>query len=111
MLIDQLLLKTGPNVYYDSKFRIVLEDHMTYLKGLRTTRQIEIDLQNAYKFEGDLYGLLSILNIGAHLHFIVMRLNNMRSPAEYHHDIRTLYIPDETEISRIISAFKTKNKT
>ena len=111
MLIDNLLLNPGPNIYYDSQFRIVLEDHMTYLRNLNTTRRIEIDIQNAYKYEGDLFGLLFTLNINPHLHFIVMRLNNMRSPTEYTNEIRSLLIPDETQISRIISAYKTKNKT
>jgi hypothetical protein len=112
MQILNILNKPSSSVYYEQGFRILLEDHLTYLKGLQTTRKIDIDIQNAYKYEGDLDGLLTQLNIRPELHFIIMRLNNFTSPQEYSPDkTMTLLIPEDKEIDRIRSTYKTKNLT
>lgn len=111
MQILNLLRSPGNKVYYEQGFRVLLEDHMTYLKGLSTTRTINIDLHNAYKFQGDLDGLLNEFRIKPEIHYIVMRMNNFTSPSEYTPDILTLLIPDDQEISRIRSSYKTKNIT
>lgn len=111
MDILNILQRSGSNLYYEQQFRILLEDHMTYLKNLSTTRKLEIDIQNAYKYQGDLSGLLSVYLIRPEFHYIVMRMNDFTSPQEYTPDVRILLIPDEQEISRIRSSYKTKNST
>ena len=85
---------------------------MTYLRGLSTTRKVDLDLQNAYKYEGDLDGLLTHLNIKPEFHFIIMRLNGFTSPLEYSpNKTMSLLIPDNKEIDKIRSTYKTKNLT
>lgn len=111
MKINSLLLASGADIFYDSQFRIVLEDHMTYLKSLDTTKSISVELNNSYKYEGDFYGLLQAMNIPAQNFFIILRMNNLTSPAEYTKDLTSLLVPDNTAINRIRSAYRTKNKT
>lgn len=112
MQILTILNKPTSLVYYEQQFRVLLEDHLTYLKSLTTTRRISIDQQLGYKYEGDLDGLLTQLNIRPEFHFIVMRLNGLTSPQEFNSDrTSTLLIPDNKEIERIRSSYKTKNLT
>lgn len=112
MQILNILNKPTSNVYYEQGFRVMLEDHLTYLKDLSTTRKINLESQMAYKYEGDFDGLLTVLNIRPEYHFIIMRLNNMTSPQEFNPDkTMTLLIPDNKEIDRIRATYKTKNLT
>lgn len=111
MKIDELLLNPGIKFYYDSKFRIVLEDHMTYLKNLPSTQSVPVNMGLAYKYEGDFFGLLTAMNVRPDHHYIVMRMNNMSSPLEYTHEMMNILIPGGNEIERILSAYRTKNKT
>ena len=111
MELNKILLNPGADIYYDPKFRIILEDHMTYLKNLASTKTVEIDMNRSYKYEGDFYGLLYDMGISPYLHFIILRMNDLTSPANYNNQIRQLIIPEGTEINRLRSAYKVKNKT
>lgn len=112
MQILTILNKPTSSVFYEQGFRILLEDHISYLKDLSSTRKIDISNHNAYKYQGDLDGLLTEMNIRPELHFIIMRLNGFTSPQEYSPEkSMTLLIPDSKEIERIRSTYKTKNLT
>ena len=101
MSIDSLMAIQGASVYYGPSFRNVLEDHLTYLKGLDSTTVINVEPIVAYKYEFDLYSLLFYYDIPMHLHWLVMRLNGFTSPTEATADITSLLIPDSTVVDQI----------
>lgn len=110
MTIDDLASPAGADIYYDQKFRVVLEDHMTFLRNHPTTSTISIKDHDAFKYEGDLSSLLLIYRVPAQLHWIVMRMNNFNSPAECPPDIKILSVPSTELIDRIRAVHLTQNK-
>jgi len=110
MQIDNLMIAAGPSIYYSQSFRDVLEDHLTYLKNHSTTNVLSIEPMKAYKYEFDLYSLLREYNIPTHLHWLVMRLNDMVSPTDATVKIDHLIIPDFSTVDRIRQSHVTTRR-
>ena len=101
MQIDLLAYNEGASIYYDPSFRIVLEDHMYYLRTHPNTSYVTADAGKMYVYEFDLFGLLFNIGIPSYLHWIVMRMNNLSSPTDALNKEGTLLIPDADVIGRI----------
>lgn len=101
MQIDKLMIADGTQIYYSDTFRRVLEDHLTYLQTHPSTRQIAIDPEQAYRFEGDLWGLMSHYNVPMHLHYLVMRMNGLSSPQDSSVGITFLLVPNPNVVNQI----------
>lgn len=110
MKIDGLAINSGPDVYYEEGFRIILEDHMTYLRTHPNTKTMQIESFKAYKYTGDLFGLLAEYNIPTELNWVVLRMNNMTTPTECGEDLKTLLMPDSQVIERMRSLYMVQNK-
>jgi hypothetical protein len=110
MLIDNIATNPGPDIYYNQNFRVVLEDHMTFLRNHSETTTASVTPSQAFKYEGDLAWLLYELNIPAHLHWVVMRINKLNSPVDLGKDCNYLFIPNPSVIERIRSTYSTQNK-
>jgi hypothetical protein len=110
MQVDNLMVDPGPSVYYDSAFRNVLEDFMTYLRTNPSTISINIEPIDAYKYEFDLFSLLNKYNIPPYMHWIVMRVNNFTSPLEVTRKLNTLRIPNESVINTIRQSHLTVSR-
>lgn len=107
MKINQLQPNLGPEIFFDEQFRNVLEDHMTFLRGHATTKSLTIEPTYAYKYEGDLSGLLTHYKIDVSRHWIIMRMNNYYSFNENDEFLATLLIPDNDTVEQIRQVFKT----
>lgn len=110
MKINELMVDPGPSIFYDSAFRNVLEDHMTFLREHSQTIQITVEPTQAYRFEHDLFGLLAHYNVPVHFHWLVMRMNKMTSPTDSHRDINTLLVPDHTVVEHIRQSHMTRRR-
>jgi hypothetical protein len=110
MLIDNIATNPGPDIYYNQNFRVVLEDHMTYLRNHSETISVGVTAAQAFKYEGDLAGLLFQLNIPAYLHWVIMRINKMNSPIELSKDCRYLFTPNPSVVERLRATYSTQNK-
>lgn len=110
MTINSLMSNSGSDIYYDPDFRAVLDTNMNFLRNHPKTRSIAIVARDSYKYTGDLAGLLTQYNVEAGLHWIVMRMNNLLSPAAYNDSIRILLIPPADVVNRIRSLHVTQNK-
>lgn len=93
MPIDQLQVNTGAAIYYDAGFRRVLETHMGLLRNLASTQLVQIEAQLAYKYEFDFYGLLQEKGVAEHLHWVILRVNDMVDPREFKSTMDRLYVP------------------
>lgn len=110
MPIEAYLLESGPNIFYDEAFRSVLEDHLNFLRTHSTTTAVVVTEGEAYKFEADLYGLLSEIKIPRHLHYATMRINDYTSPLTIRANLSQLLIPDETLLTQIAQTHQTTHK-
>ena len=110
MYIDQLMSAPGPDVIYEEGFRLLIEDHMTYLREHVTTATLSVEGSMAYKYVGDLSGLLTHYQIPRFLHWIIMRMNNMTSNSDLLESTTSLIIPDQSTVSKLSSTYRTKNK-
>lgn len=99
--IDNLMTSSGPDIYYGDVFHNVLEDHMTYLRGLSSTIRKDVELIDVIRYQADLFGLLGKLGIKPELQWIVMRMSGITSPAKVPDDLGFVLVPDEAEIARL----------
>lgn len=110
MDVDALMVDDGPPIYYDGAFRNVLEDHMTFLRTHPLTQVLVVDPAQAYRFEGDLFGLLSRYNLPPHFHWVTMRMNKMSTPTEASASLSSLLIPDHTTVEHIRQSHMTRRR-
>ena len=110
MTLDDQMPSSGPDIFYSREFRIVIEDHLSILKNTLNSKTIIIKNADAFKYEGDLYGLLSNYAVPIQYHWIAMRMNNYTSPTQFTKEVGILLVPIETTIERIKSVFNTQNK-
>ena len=108
MQIDNLMLNPGSAIFYDQGFRNVIEDHLTLLKNSSSTRTVVVKSKDAFKFTGDIFGLLQANNIKPEYHWIVMRMNGYSSPSQVDDTLQTLILPDFNFIERLRAVFNTK---
>lgn len=110
MQVNNLMNDSGPLDYYDPAFRQVLEDHLTYLREHPSTTILTIEPARAYKYEADLFSLLSAYSVPVHYHSLIMRMNKMVVPTEATKDLRSLLVPEFSIVERIRQAHVTTRK-
>lgn len=108
--IDQLMIPEGPSIYYNELFRVEIESHLTYLRHHNETLPVEITPTEAYRFEGDLTGLLLEKGVPKYLHWTVMRINDMTSVTEVSEEITFLLLPSESVVENIRKLFMVTHK-
>ena len=110
MPVNSMMASEGPDVYYEPAFRQMLESHMAYLRGLPDNRVIEVEPHAAYKYEGDLAGLLSFYQVPNHLHWVVMRLNNLYSMTDVSQDLKWFLMMDPKYVEALNSVYRANVK-
>ena len=90
----------GADLYYDSDFRSVLEDHVHLLKNDASTELIMVEPNVAYKFEYDLCGYLASIDVPHHLHWITMRINGWSKDTDFYNPT-TIKVPHNTSVDKI----------
>ncbi len=99
----------GPDVFYDEKFRAVIEAHIDFLKTHKETKVIYLDPNIVYKYEFDMYGLMKYYSISPYLHWIILRMNDLYSMTNFPKDIAQLIVPSESAINHIRQIFMSAN--
>lgn len=93
-------------VYYRDDFRTKLEDHMVIFRTNPAWHTVlPVDPQDAYRYEYNLYSYLSSKMVPAHLHWFVMRLNEMISPDQFGPGVNQLYLPVEIQLDQLRSNY------
>ena len=88
---------SGPDIWYDTEFRITLEQHLHFLRNS----------DNNTSVEGNFHGLLYKNNIPSYLHWIITRMNGLDSSTDFKEDITRFIIPDVERVNRIREVFMT----
>lgn len=111
MDITQLEIDSGADVYYEQGFRIAIEDHLQYLKTHPETTTQQVESKYAYKYSGDLSGLLTLYRYPVYMHWIIMRMNGFSDFTQLTDEDSQLLIPSSNVVERIRAIYKTKNRS
>lgn len=91
--------------YNSDGFKKILEDHLSIIKSKTFT--VEISPVDANRFEYDLFSVLRELNVDPKLHWIIMRVNGLNSPADYKKEMMQLQIPDEEYFDSLLATYNS----
>ena len=100
---------SGTTTFYDEGFRRVVEDHLEYLRNNGTTKVLNVSADDAVTYEYDLYTYLLSLNFEKQVHWIIMRLNNFKTPTEFGPDTTKLLVPDTTVLELMRRRYVTSH--
>lgn len=91
-----------PNkAYYSEAFINAVHSLKSVLLNSPGTSAQPVDIHDAIKYHGDLYGYLRARNIDSHLYPAILIVNNLNSQKDFSEYIKVLYIPDSNELYRI----------
>ena len=85
--INTLMEQPGPSMFYDPKFRHILEMHMNQLKTIYATRHV-LTPAELYQFEGDFSGFLMSKGHDLETHWLFTRVNGMTNPNQFGRELR-----------------------
>lgn len=102
--------EAGPAAYYTPQFRVVLEDHMTFLREHPNRSILKVENQVAYKFAGDLFGMLTHYEVEEQFQWIIMRMNHLTSPTDFREGMEVFIIPPFDVIERLRNVHMTQSK-
>ena len=107
---DQLREQRQPQGFYEPAFRQVLYDHMEIIKTRSLTNTRTVAPAQAYKWRGNLKGLLSELGITPDLHWVAMTINGLKNDFRDIESVEQIIVPDSTYISNLWSIFTAKKR-
>lgn len=106
MDINRQMNMEGPDVYYNSSFRDVLEQHLNHLRNHEANNVVEVTTREMEKFKYDLFNFLTLKGIDGHLHWITMRVNGWLSPTDFHR-ADSVIIPSKHAVNRIKQLYES----
>lgn len=109
MSIISTMEAEGDPIFYEKDFFYYMESYMGYLRK-QDNRTISFEPHKSYVFQGDLYGLLKELGIKANMRWLVMRINNLKSPTHVPPNLTMLEIPNEQVIDVLVQKYKLSKK-
>ena len=92
---------SGPAFYYTEAWRQTVEDHIDLIRNSANNTTQELAKNDAYRYRGDLFGLLTFMGIPPQHHYIVARINEMRNGSELTEFTTELILPSNDVIERI----------
>lgn len=110
MSITKRMADDGAAIHYTAEWMRMIESHLTFLRAVSADNVVQVEPQMAYKYEGDLYGLLQQLRVRSEYRWVVMRLNDMTNPDQLAADRTTLVFPDFKLVESLTKTFQTSKK-
>lgn len=107
MSISDLAISAGSSRYEEDGFKIVIEDHLSWLKNHSDNTGIAPDGPTVEKYRGDFYGLLIESGISSKYHWTAMRVNGMYSPTDYGRGYGNIIIPSPTVVDTLMAKYVT----
>ncbi|HWT39878.1 MAG TPA: hypothetical protein VN081_01200 [Dongiaceae bacterium] len=104
----------GGSIYYQQAWRDNVEFHLPYLQSVSGVSTIIVTPSDTIKYTFDFYGLLQAYGQPVNLHYIIMRMNSLKSPTDYDGSFSTITIPNSTYVQRLVAvyqAIQSKTKT
>ena len=106
--VVDILNDNSRNVFYETGFRNLIEEHLTYLRDNKSVETIMVEHNLRYKFEHDLYGYLTAKDYPREYHWIILRVNDFHTTSEFTKETTMLIVPNLTQVENLIKVYKTK---
>jgi len=97
---------TGPDYFWSADWQIMMEMHISHMLRYGLIDYLTIEPALAYKFEGELWGILVEKRVPYDGHWVIMRLNAMRSPSDFTREHTNLLVPGSDTVNRYNSKFR-----
>ncbi len=107
MEVLKSLSEMGDNLDYDEEFRIWIESMLPTLKK-NLSKVITVDHVDAFRYQGDLYGLFEKYGIGKPEHYVCMLVNGYRNPNDYAGDKMLFDVPNMSTVSALKGVYRTR---
>lgn len=101
---------TAGEVYYDLRFKLMIEQHLNELINAEGNMYIDITPLESQNWKGNLYGYLHSQNVPIFQHWIIMRMNGMDSTLDFNPEIQRLWLPNAERLERLRELFTTVHK-
>jgi hypothetical protein len=99
-----------PNkVYYSEAFINSVHANKAVLLDAMGTNTITVDIHDALKFHGDLYGYLRARNIDVNLYPAILVLSNLNSQKDFSENVKLLHIPSITDLATLVEQINLSN--
>lgn len=98
------------DAYHEPGFILIIETHLSQLRGSNGAKLLPVTEQQGYKYEGDFYGLLDDLKIDKKYHLIVLRVNDLLSSADYKGDLSHVVLPSLSQVELLKSIYQTSEE-
>jgi hypothetical protein len=109
MDINDLMPDSGALSYYTLAVRNAIDDHMTFLRNHPNNEVVNLSPKDIERFQGDLYGLFTAINIPRQYHYCVRRMNELESAQIVPEDLAYLVVPDYKVVDNIRQAVTSSN--
>lgn len=100
--IETLIVGSASAVYDSPEFKTIIEDHLSWLLSLESTRPVSVTPHQIEVYDFDWIGLLQALRVPIDLHWIVIRMNGGMSLTDVPNDLRAVYVPEINVISNLM---------
>ncbi len=94
-------------LYEDPRFFDEVEANLQWLIDRASDVPLTTDDATAFKYQGDLTGLLMVLNVPANYIYIITRMNGYFGSDDYNGDVTSFIMPQEGDVSHLMRMFKT----
>lgn len=104
------LIGTTDNFYHETKFLELIESHLTFLRNAEGVMTLPVSSLASEKYRGDFFGLLADMNIPKDHWHIAMRVNDLRSSADFTGKMDVILVPNNQSLVLLKNIYRTKKK-
>ena len=108
--VTNYAVDTGADVLYSAGWQVLIESELLNLTSSYNSSTLSIDPHDAFKYEGDFYGLLAQYNIPQQYFFAYLRANGLRDPSEFPMTMSSLIAPSPTYLDNLKSVYMTTSR-
>lgn len=102
--------RSANNLYFETGFITIIEDHLSLLKQSTDSTVIEITYVEANMWQSDFFGLLKYKNIPQKLWYATMRMTGLTAPSDLTRNLTALLVPSEGTIDDFADKYKRAKK-
>ncbi|QVD49146.1 hypothetical protein LUCX_76 [Xanthomonas phage vB_XciM_LucasX] len=110
LTIKSKMRDPGADFYYTNTWRLLVETHLVWLRSVAGSETLVIQPHIGYKYEGDLNGAMSELNIPPWMHWVTMRINGLYSSSDYDGSSVALMVPLASTLQQLAAIAGTVTK-
>lgn len=105
--ISKAIDTVGENVWFDLRFKVMLEQHLIGLKQMDGTTFIDITPHDCEYYQGNFHGILFKYGVPPYLHWLVTRMNGFDSSVDFRGEETRFMLPNVERLNKLKEMFMT----